>query len=116
MRSLQRGVVLAVVGGLMGACSAAPVPQSGVLTGVTKPCVGAMPPGDYAPTSVQVTVTQGTRTVARQMARGPHSYRFVLPAGEYAVAAVQGGVELHAFAVPVHAGGIAHVDLGGSCK
>jgi hypothetical protein len=63
---------------------------------------------------VQVTVTQGSRTIASQTVRGSHVYVFTLPPGSYVVSSDALGGN-HPSRITLHSGEVRQVNLYSMC-
>ena len=116
MRGVRRAslvsVSLAVLG--LAACGTNP-PPDGTVTGVASPCVG--PPitsTQYSHRPVTVYLTKGSRTVAQQIVKGTHIYRFAVPAGSYVVATHEGEAS-KPVAVTMRSGQTTHADIPSYC-
>jgi len=84
-------VAICMTGLVLAQCSQNSPPANGTITGVASPCVGvAITPGGYSKIPVTVYLTQGSRHIAQQTVTGTHTYRFVVPAGNYVVATHEG--------------------------
>ena len=108
-------VLLALSGLLLAQCTRNSSPADGTIAGVASPCVGVITPAGYHGLPVTVYLTQGARAVAHQTVRGTHTYRFVVPAGDYVVATHEGDGSKP---VPVGArsGHTSHADIPSYCR
>ena len=102
-------------------------PTSAVVTGVAEPCTGVMTTAQYARVPVDVTVKEGSRTIAGETVTGSHTYRFVLPPGAYMVYSDQFQSRTHLVperfakgpplvSAVLHSGETDHINLVPNCK
>lgn len=109
-------MAIACIGALaLTACSKTPT-ANGTITGVASPCVG--PPITSTQLSelpVTVYLTQGSQKVAQQTVKSTHTYRFVVPAGNYVVATHEGEGS-KPVAVTARSGQTSHADIPSFCS
>lgn len=77
-------------GGSSNSVSTTAPPARGIVSGVASPCEGpAMPQGLYRAVKVHVHLFKSTRVIAEQTETGSHTFRFVVPPGNYVVSSNQ---------------------------
>jgi hypothetical protein len=112
------GAALCLLGLMLAQCSHNPPSADGAITGIAHPCVGpaslALSQQYVQHLPVTVLLNQGSRLVAHLTVRGAHTYRFVVPAGDYVVTTHQGDGPNH-ISVTVHPGQAALANIPSNC-
>ena len=106
--------VVCLSGLLLAQCAQSPPPADGTITGVASSCTGPIASAGYQRLAVSVYLTQGSRAVAHQTVKGTHTYRFVVPSGDYVVATHEGDGS-KPVPVTVRSGQTTHADIPSYC-
>ena len=109
------GATLCLAALVLAQCGQNSTPPEGAVTGIASPCVGPMTSTTYRDLPVTVYLTRQARPVAEQTVKGTHTYRFVIPAGNYVVATHEGEGSKPVSAT-VHVGGTTHANIPSFCR